>query len=230
MDCDGRMVKAIRTGVNVLDFRHWPITVCFNLKWNLIYLMQKSIQTRMATIVVQTEINSSLDKVWEIISDIDNEPRFWKGTKEVKTLSKEGDVIKREITIAFRDQKCLQEIQLKPKKEISAKFTKGILNGTKIITLTPNNEHIIMQTAWEIKLSGMMNMFTGVIKNHMDSKNMTGGTPIVVNQNISFSTGIVPTVRHEVTKMLPQIADVTKAAVAEEAARGGNFGRILGGR
>jgi len=71
---------------------------------------------------------------------------------------------------------------------------------------------------------------TGVIKNHMDSKNMTGGTPIVVNQNISFSTGIVPTVRHEVTKMLPQIADVTKAAVAEEAARGGNFGRILGGR
>ncbi|MDC0242577.1 SRPBCC family protein [Nitrosopumilus sp.] len=169
MDCDGRMVKAIRTGVNVLDFRHWPITVCFNLKWNLIYLMQKSIQTRMATIVVQTEINSSLDKVWEIISDIDNEPRFWKGTKEVKTLSKEGGVIKREITIAFRDQKCLQEIQLKPKKEISAKFTKGILNGTKIITLTPNNEHIIMQTAWEIKLSGMMNMFTGVIKNHIKS-------------------------------------------------------------
>lgn len=169
MDCDGRMVKAIRTGVNVLDFRHWPITVCFSSKWNLIYLMQKSIQTRMATIVVQTEINSSLDKVWEIISDIDNEPRFWKGTKKVKTLSKEGDVIKREITIAFRDQKCLQEIQLKPKKEISAKFTKGILNGTKIITLTPNNEHIIMQTAWEIKLSGMMNMFTGVIKNHIKS-------------------------------------------------------------
>jgi hypothetical protein len=169
MDCDGRMVKAIRTGVNVLDFRHWPITVCFNLKWNLIYLMQKSIQSRMATIVVQTEISSSLDKVWEVISDIDNEPKFWKGTKEVKTLSIEGDVIKREITIAFRDQKCLQEIQLKPKKEISAKFTKGILNGTKIITLTPNNEYIIMQTTWEIKLSGMMNMFTGVIKNHIKS-------------------------------------------------------------
>ena len=24
-----------------------------------------------------------------------------------------------------------------------------------------------METAWEIKLSGMMNMFTGVIKNHI---------------------------------------------------------------
>ena len=169
MDCDGRMVKAIRTGVNVLDFRHWPITVCFNSKWNLIYLIQKEIQSRMASIVVQTEINSTLDKAWEIISDIDNEPKFWKGTKEVKTLSEEGGMIKREITIAFRDQKCLQEIELKPKKEIKAKFTKGILDGTKIITLTPKNEKIIMETAWEIKLSGMMNMFTRIIKNHIKS-------------------------------------------------------------
>ena len=123
----------------------------------------------MATIVVKTEINSSLDKVWKIVSDIDNEPKFWKGTKEVKTLSVEGEMIKREITIAFRDQKCLQEIQLKPKKEIKAKFTKGILDGTKIITLTPKNDKVIMETAWEIKLSGMMNMFTGVIKNHIKS-------------------------------------------------------------
>ena len=91
----------------------------------------------MATIVVQIEINATVEKVWEIISDIDNEPKFWKGTKSVKTISKEGDIIKREITIAFRDQKCLQEIQLIPNKEINAKFTKGILDGTKIITLTP---------------------------------------------------------------------------------------------
>ncbi len=91
------------------------------------------------------------------------------GNKKVKTLSVEGDIIKREITIAFRDQKCLQEIQLKPKKEIKAEFTKGILDGTKIITLTPENDKVIMKTLWEIKLSGMMNMFTGVIKNHIKS-------------------------------------------------------------
>ena len=123
----------------------------------------------MAIIVVKAEVNSTVEKVWEVISDIDNEPRFWKGTKEVKTLSKEGDVIKREITIAFRDQKCLQEIQLKPKEEIKAKFTKGILDGTKIITLTPKNNTVILETAWDIKLSGKMNMFTAIIKNHIKS-------------------------------------------------------------
>ena len=123
----------------------------------------------MATIVVQTEINATLEKVWEVISDIDNEPKFWKGTKEVKTLSTEGNTIKREITIAFRDQKCLQEIQLKPKESIRAKFTKGILNGTKIITLIPKNNSVLIETSWDIKLSGMMNMFTAVIKNHIKS-------------------------------------------------------------
>ena len=123
----------------------------------------------MAIIVVKAEVNSTLEKVWEVISDIDNEPRFWKGTKEVKTLSKEGDIIKREITIAFRDQKCLQEIQLKPKEEIKAKFTKGILDGTKIITLIPKNNTVILETTWAIKLSGKMNMFTAIIKNHIKS-------------------------------------------------------------
>ena len=123
----------------------------------------------MAMIVVQAEVNSTVEKVWEVISDIDNEPKFWKGTKEVKTISIEGDIIKREITIAFRDQKCLQEIQLKPKESIIAKFTKGILNGTKIITLIPKNNSVLIETSWDIKLSGMMNMFTGVIKNHIKS-------------------------------------------------------------
>ena len=51
----------------------------------------------MATIVVQTEINATVERVWEVISDIDNEPKFWKGTKEVKTLSIEGGIIKEKL-------------------------------------------------------------------------------------------------------------------------------------
>ena len=62
----------------------------------------------MATIQVEVEINASVDKVWDVVSDIDNEPKFWKGTKEVKNISKDENTIKREVTIAFRDQKCLQ--------------------------------------------------------------------------------------------------------------------------
>jgi len=123
----------------------------------------------MAIIKVEVEINASVDKVWSIVSDIDNEPKFWKGTKQVKNLSKEKDIITREITIAFRDQKCLQKVKLEPKKRIKVKFIKGIINGEKIISISPNQEKTILQTVWDIKLTGMMGMFTGMIKNHIKS-------------------------------------------------------------
>ena len=71
----------------------------------------------------------------------------------------------------------------------------------------------------------------GAVMNNMNSKNAVGGGgTTVINQSINFSTGIVPTVRSEVMKMLPQIAEVTKASVAEAGNRGGSFRRsLLGG-
>jgi len=123
----------------------------------------------MATIGVKVEINATEDKVWEIISDIDNEPKFWKGTKNVKNISKNDNVIHREVTIAFRDQKCLQEVTLEPKRKIDAKFTKGIINGSKTMTISTKENKTTLVTSWDMKLTGVMRMFTGVIKNHIKS-------------------------------------------------------------
>jgi len=146
-----------------------PTTVYLKSKSVLIYLMRNKCLLNMAIIEVEVEINAPVDKVWDIVSDIDNEPKFWKGTKEVKNLSKDGNTINREITIAFRDQKCIQEIRLEPKEKITAKFTKGIISGEKIITLIPKDEKTILYTMWDIKLTGMMGMFTGMIKKHIKS-------------------------------------------------------------
>ena len=71
----------------------------------------------MSIIKASIDIQASIEKIWNIISDLDNEPKFWKGTKEVKNISKEGNSINREITIAFRNQKCLQNLTLYPKQK-----------------------------------------------------------------------------------------------------------------
>ena len=123
----------------------------------------------MATIQVEIEINASIEKVWDIVSDIDNEPKFWKGTKEVRNISKDGNTVNREITIEFRDQKCLQQVKIYPKEKIEAKFTKGIIEGEKIVSLSVKDEKTILSTYWDIKLTGMMSMFTGIIKKHIKS-------------------------------------------------------------
>lgn len=123
----------------------------------------------MAEIEVFIEINASVDKVWEIVSDLDNEPKFWKGTKEVKNISKNGNVVKREIVIAFRDQKCIQEIKLLPKEKIEIVFTKGIIDGNKIISILTKDNKTILKVNWNIKLSGIMSMFTSIIKNYIEN-------------------------------------------------------------
>ena len=123
----------------------------------------------MATIEVKVKINAPVEKVWTVVSDIDNEPKFWKGTKEVRNISKNENTVEREITIAFRDQKCMQQVTLDPMKQIHAKFTKGVLNGEKIVSLIPEGDETTLQTVWDVKLTGMMGMFTGMIKNHIKS-------------------------------------------------------------
>jgi carbon monoxide dehydrogenase subunit G len=123
----------------------------------------------MAEIRASVEISAPVEKVWNIISDLDNEPKFWKGTKEVRNISKENNVITREVTIAFKDSKCMQTVTLYPKEKIHAEFTKGIINGTKTVSLKPQGNSTNLEAVWDIKLAGMMGMFTGMVKKHIQS-------------------------------------------------------------
>ena len=121
----------------------------------------------MAEIETSIEIDAPAERVWDLISDIDNEPKFWGGTKEVHNISKEGNTVKREIVIAFRDQKCQQEVTLFPKEKIVAQFTKGIISGNKTIFLKPLDTKSSLQVVWDVKLTGLMGMFTGMVKKHI---------------------------------------------------------------
>ena len=123
----------------------------------------------MAEINTSVDITASVDTVWNIISDLDNEPKFWKGTKETRTISKDGNVITREIIIAFRDSKCMQKITLQPKEKIHAEFTEGIIKGSKTLSLKPKENNLTLEANWDIKMSGLAGMFTGMIKKHIKS-------------------------------------------------------------
>jgi len=123
----------------------------------------------MAIIDTSIGINAPVDKVWDIISDLDNEPKFWKGTKETRIISRDGNVVTREIVIAFRDSKCMQKITIQPKEKIYAEFTKGIIKGSKTLTLKPKDGSSLLEANWDVKMSGLAGMFTGMIKKHIRS-------------------------------------------------------------
>jgi len=123
----------------------------------------------MATIDTSIGINAPVDRVWDIISDLDNEPKFWKGTKETRIISRDGNVVTREITIAFRDSKCMQKITIQPKEKIYAEFTEGIIKGSKTLNLKPKDDSSLLEANWDVKMSGLAGMFTGMIKKHIRS-------------------------------------------------------------
>lgn len=70
----------------------------------------------------------------------------------------------------------------------------------------------------------------GSIMNSSRTAAMGGGGGITLVQNNNFALGVEATTRAEVQKMLPQIAETSKMAVFEAAARGGAYRKGLMGR
>jgi ribosome-associated toxin RatA of RatAB toxin-antitoxin module len=122
----------------------------------------------MVTINASREMSAPVDRIWNIVADVDNEPQYWHGTKTVKNISKAENKIEREVTIAFRDSKCRQTVLLNPQKSIEIMITEGPIRGTKTVTLSPlGNLKTRVDVVWNIKLTGFLSIFTGMVKKHI---------------------------------------------------------------
>ncbi len=122
----------------------------------------------MITFNASREMSAPLDRIWNIVADVDNEPNYWRGTKTVKNISKAENKIEREVTIAFKDSKCRQIVLLNPKKSVEIMITQGPIRGTKTVLLNPlENRKTRVDVVWNIKLSGLLGVFTGMVKKHI---------------------------------------------------------------
>jgi hypothetical protein len=118
------------------------------------------------------EISAPLDRVGDIISNVDNdEPRYWQDLNAVfYNASKKGNIVEREVTGGLRDLKGCQTLVLYPKKAIELTLTEGRMIGTRIITLIQSrsdNEAITtrVNVSWDIKLSDNFPLlFRGVVR------------------------------------------------------------------
>lgn len=121
----------------------------------------------MVTINTSREIAAPLDKVWGIVSDIDNEPQYWHGTKSVRNIKRDGNVTVREAVIAFKDSKTMQTVTVVPPTSVETRITEGPILGTKVVTVSPAGDKTKVQVVWDFKLAGFMSMFSGMVKKHI---------------------------------------------------------------
>ena len=122
----------------------------------------------MIAIQVSRELAAPLDKVWEIVADVDREPEFWYGTKSIKNTKKIGKIIEREVVISFRNSICKEIVTLDPKKSVKISIIDGPMKGTKNIMINDvGNNKTRIDVEWNIKLAGFLGMFTRKVKKHI---------------------------------------------------------------
>ncbi len=106
----------------------------------------------MITISKSREIRAGIDGVWEIVSKVDDEPKYYDGLNSVKNLSKIGNVVEREVVVGFLKHEGRQTVTLNPKRSVEVKMTKGPIVGTRVTTLsTMTDSKTRIEVSWNIE-------------------------------------------------------------------------------
>jgi len=125
-------------------------------------------ESQVPKIEESIEIDAPVDRVWDIISDLDNEPEYWWGTREVKNLTREGNVIDREIYQNFRKHGIKQRVTLRPRTEVEIQYLKGLTEGVKFLRLESAGENRQRLVAlWKIHFTGIYWFATPFIQRHV---------------------------------------------------------------
>jgi uncharacterized protein YndB with AHSA1/START domain len=113
-------------------------------------------------IKVSREISAPVDQVWSIVSDIDNETKYWSTFKNIKNINKIGNTTEREVTLVAGPQgetKTHQFITVNPEQfVVELNITEGPVTGTRVLTLSPSaedNTKTKIDAVWKVDLSGI---------------------------------------------------------------------------
>lgn len=122
----------------------------------------------MANFHTSKKIHAPVSEVWKVLSDIDREPEFWHGIKSIKNISKSGNIVEREVVIAFKNSVCKETVTIVPMKSITTVITEGPLKGKKVVVINRDEEKVsVVDVEWDIRLSGFMGIFSKMVKKHI---------------------------------------------------------------
>ena len=113
----------------------------------------------MGEISAKIEISASRERVWKIVSDIDNDPEYWEIITHTRNTSKERNVVTREVFLGG-DNKCQQRIILFPKEGMHIKWFKGPIAGIQDIMLSSLGSITILEVQMSYTLSGVVSLFS----------------------------------------------------------------------
>lgn len=124
--------------------------------------MSQARATSLEEISVNREISAPIDKVWNIVSNIDNETKYWPTFKAIKNINESDNTTEREVTITagpLGDTQTHQFVTINPEEfQIQTEIIEGPFTGTRLLTLSPsldNGSVTKVNVVWNMDLSGI---------------------------------------------------------------------------
>ncbi len=120
------------------------------------YFLVKVLSMETININVSRVVAAPLDNVWDIISDVDNDGKYYSGLNDIRNISKDGNKIEREVTVGFLKHKARQTIILNPKNSVQLTMTQGPIQGTRITTVRKVDAgNTRIEVSWSFTPSGV---------------------------------------------------------------------------
>jgi uncharacterized protein YndB with AHSA1/START domain len=112
------------------------------------------------------EISSPIDQVWNVVSDIDNEMKYWSTFKAIKNINMTAfnmtaNTTEREVTLVtgpLGETITHQFVTVNPEQfVVETNITEGPVTGNRILTLSPssNANATRIDVFWNVDMSGI---------------------------------------------------------------------------
>ena len=132
-----------------------------------VWQVPQATASSLEEIRVSREISAPIDQVWNVVSDIDNETKYWSTFKAIKNINMTAinmtaNTTEREVTLVVGPQGetvTHQFVTVNPEQfVVETKITEGPVTGTRVLTLSPSTystNATKIDVLWNVDLSGI---------------------------------------------------------------------------
>jgi uncharacterized protein YndB with AHSA1/START domain len=129
-----------------------------------VWQIPQATASSLEEIKASREISAPIDQVWNVVSDVDNETKYWSTFKAIKninttSINMTSNTTEREVTIQtgpLGETVTHQFVTVNPEQfVVETNITEGPVTGTRVLILSPssNANAIKMDVLWNVDMS-----------------------------------------------------------------------------
>src|SRR5918999_2028687 len=126
-----------------------------------VWQIPQATASSLEEIKASSEISAPIDQVWNVVSDIDNETKYWSTFKAIKNINMTANTTEREVTLVtgpLGETITHQFVTVNPQQfVVETNITEGPVTGTRVLTLSPssNANATRIDVFWNVDMSGI---------------------------------------------------------------------------